>query len=280
MPRSEPARMLVQWSRQQMESLRVRLAAWDEDPAIETHLQVHWAGARAQWVVDSVRRPNPEFELQLFDATANFAKALDRTVALFAEARGIDEDEWHGHFPIATRREDYLARLPKKNPRDKALGEIDFTARDIIDRAQPYLSSEPDKAPLRLIARWSRYDKHRMGHPTVSIARGMAVMVVDETRHVVNAYDLWQALNARGKRVEVTAGMDLFSMYPDAAIKPFDHVLRGSVVPRPGYKITLISRTGVAFGKSHDAFWDMDQAFREVERNVLEPLWERLDKLG
>jgi hypothetical protein len=279
MRRSERARALVARARKQLTLLREQLDAWDADLGIESSLIPSAFGARSRWTISEVRPPNPEFEFDLFDALGNFAKALDRTVALFAEARGVPPERWHGSFPIAVTEESYLPRPPKtKALRQHALGDIDPDAGAIIDAAQPYLVTDPHDAPLALVARWSRYDKHRLGHPAVSVARGMGVAVINHSTATVELYDLWRALNLRGQRPLLAPGTDLFSLFPAAAIEPFRHLLVDGPAAH-NCTLHLMARVAVAFGEERDTFFDVVESLDDIEERVLEPLWSRLDQL-
>lgn len=277
--RSDRARALTRRARTQLEALKAKLDIWDAQPNIIVSDIVPSAfGTRGRWIVESVDPPDAELEFDLFDSIGNFAKSLDRTVALYAEARGIDPANWRGHFPIALRASDYLGGRGRP-PRDAALGDIDPQARELIDAAQPYLRDHPTDSPLALVARWSRYDKHRLGHPTVSVARGMGVATIEHDSGVASVYDLWTALNKRGSRPILAPGTDVFSLFPKSAIEPFLHLLQPNGLEEHNAEISLLARVAVAFGSERDTAFDVRESYDEIEASLLEPLWLRLDAL-
>lgn len=231
-------------------------------------------------VVERADTPPERLQFALFDAIQNLAKTLERTIAFFAEARGVDEDDWHGSFPIATTKSAYYATSPaKKHPRDRALGDIDERAGEIVDSVQPYLAAEPQDEPLGLVQRWSKTDKHRFGNPAITVARGFAVIVTLHRERRIEAFDLWRSVDRRTQRPTVQVGADILDLFPPKAMAPLLPYLSGP--PRPTeFEIQVQARFAVAFGKRHDTFVDVQDAFDAIERQVLEPLWRRLDELS
>lgn len=275
---SSRARVLLSHARRQFVALGAELDQWGaRDDTMSVRIEASAFGGRQRFRVTAITPPPAEFEFALFDAIGNVVKCLDRTIALLAEKAGHDAQAWRGEFPIAIDRSGYFASAPDRtHPRDRSLGDIEERAVRVVDKVQPFLTAKPRDHALALLQRWARYDKHRLGHPALVVARGAAAIIRDDKKHVIEVFDLWNAMNEIDRRQRLTVGIDALDLLPENAVKPWLGYL--SSPPKAEASIAVVLRTAVAFGAQSDLYPDVRAAIDWAESEVLEPLWRILDE--
>jgi hypothetical protein len=129
-----------------------------------------------QALVGRPTQPDVEWSLLIGDCIQNLRAALDHRVWELASEAVRKRSPSAPEFPIFLNARGYTAE------RHRRIGSIPSSAAAVIDRMQPFATTEPKADPLWLLHDLARIDRHRQIH-VVAMAVQASVLDADQSTH-------------------------------------------------------------------------------------------------
>lgn len=259
------------------ETLKSELQAYDHaiTNTVSLHVNINTDPAFLDRPVlpRSLPEPSPDWEIDVGAIAYQLRSSLDQLVAQLAAANGVDTTDYRrGGFPIFTDRTNYNRTKSKaKSPRNTKLHGVPPDAKKAIDGVQPFVSDQPAQHPLARLDRLCNLDKHRGGHPSLTVLRGTAVVLSSVRIGQSHAFrEAWtqgrESLDRNTPWSELLGHPSL-----DAAIDSLDRSPLSNADDRRWH---VLLRIGVAFGPDRILWPDINRIVDYVERDVVPPLEE------
>ncbi|MDQ0283744.1 hypothetical protein [Rhodococcoides fascians] len=256
------------------DELEREVSAYDTDPDRLVVLSPPRApGQFLPPAILNIRKPpDPEWEVTLGIISGLVRSALDQIVAAAVVHGGGSAAAHRGGFPIYADSAQYAQN------RNKSLRGVDESIRIEIDSHQPFTAHDPQSHPLRILNALCNGDKHRDGHPVLTLSRGTALTVRSPLRQEIRLFatDFEAAEADKGHAPVLTDGTDLSTIVPESAIESIAWQLEmEGWLDEGGLIVSVHLVAGICFGTEMVRLPQLKESMAYVEQ-VIETIASRL----